>query len=249
MELESKLESKLVKEFEGHITAEFKFNVIDIFRRHFKVHNIVVVSFRKDMIIVQTMTKPYEMPNVDTKGLYTTIIPLSSMDEYDFDCNYDEVNVMISKALLVGGFKSRCINIVKGENLMGNDRSYVEVTFDWFGKDSDIKVRTKISDSLGFHLSKPYPHFWINSALDYPIREDYSEKLNGEIQTVLVTNPKAFKSFYSTDFRIFVGGDSIVFDNCNPGFGTRFGIGDPNGVMEFEVPSEPFKGFSSSLDR
>ena len=46
-------------EFEGHITAEFKFNVIDVFKCHFKMYNIAVLSFRKDKIIVQTITKPY----------------------------------------------------------------------------------------------------------------------------------------------------------------------------------------------
>ena len=34
---------KYTKEFEGHITAEFDFNVVDIFKCHFRVHNIAVV--------------------------------------------------------------------------------------------------------------------------------------------------------------------------------------------------------------
>ena len=41
--------------FKGHITAEFKFNVFDLFARHFKIHNIVILSFRPNEIIVQTM--------------------------------------------------------------------------------------------------------------------------------------------------------------------------------------------------
>ena len=69
------------KEFEGHITAEFNFNVTDVFKCHFRVHNIIVVSFRSDMIIMQTMVRPYEMPNISTKGLYTTMIPLASLTE------------------------------------------------------------------------------------------------------------------------------------------------------------------------
>ena len=73
-------------EFEGDITAEFKFNVFDAFKCHFRMHNIVVVSFRRDMIIIQTMVSPYKMPNISTKGLYTTMIPLSSMEEYEFEC-------------------------------------------------------------------------------------------------------------------------------------------------------------------
>ena len=98
--------------FEGHITAEFNFNIIDVFKQHFRVHNLAVVSFRKDMIIVQTMTEPYTMPKINTKGLFTTLIPLSLMKEYDFDCNREEVNVIVAKTLLSVNFKSNCINVV-----------------------------------------------------------------------------------------------------------------------------------------
>ena len=84
-------------DFEGYITAEFKFDMIKIFKCHFRMHNCVVVSFRMNMIVIQTMTNPYRMPNIDTKGLYTTIIPLSSMKTYEFECNYEEVNVMVTK--------------------------------------------------------------------------------------------------------------------------------------------------------
>ena len=46
--------------FKGHITAEFNFDIIDVFKQHFGVHNIVVVSFRPDIVIIQTMTAPYQ---------------------------------------------------------------------------------------------------------------------------------------------------------------------------------------------
>ena len=39
-------------EFEGHITAEFKFDIIKIFKCHFRMHNCVVVSFRMNMIVI-----------------------------------------------------------------------------------------------------------------------------------------------------------------------------------------------------
>ena len=137
MELERQLENR----FEGHITAEFNFNVIDVLKQHFRLHNIVVVSFRKDRIIIQTMAKPYTMPNIDTKGLYTTIIPLTSMKEYDFDCNQEEVNVIVAKTLLVGNLKSNCINVVRDkpsiiydEDHCGELKDFVEVTFDFIDK-------------------------------------------------------------------------------------------------------------------
>ena len=131
-------------EFEGHITTEFKFSVINVFRCYFRMHNIVVLSFRKDMIIVQTMTNPYRMSNIDTKGLYTTMIPLSSTKTYEFDCNYEEVNVMVSKILLVGSFKSRCINLVRSEPLGADNKSSVEVTFDWLHKDQNVETYTNL---------------------------------------------------------------------------------------------------------
>ena len=61
-------------DYEGYITAEFKFDIIKIFKCHFRMHNCVVVSFRMNMIVIQTMTNPYGMPNIDTKRLYTTLL-------------------------------------------------------------------------------------------------------------------------------------------------------------------------------
>ena len=99
------------------------FNFIDLLKCHFRVHNIAVLSFRADMIIIQTMVDPYRMPNINTKGLYTTIVPLSSLKEYDYDCSscgepLNEVNVVISKAIVLdlpSGSKIECINVVKGD--------------------------------------------------------------------------------------------------------------------------------------
>ena len=229
--------------FEGHITAEFKFNVIKIFKCHFRMHNIVLLSIRKDMIIMQTMTNPYRMPNIDTKGLYTTMIPLSSMKTYEFDCTYEEVNIMVCKILLVGNFKSKCINVVGTEPLGADNKSSVEVTLDWLHKDRNVEICTKVSDSFGIYLSEPYPHFLINSTLDYTIQEDYVRKLNNPngIKSVLVDNPSAFKSFYLPNYRIFIEKDCIVMDDCNGAFNTRFGIGLVHNDLEFEGPSKPFK--------
>ena len=83
----------------GHITAEFKFNILEVFTQHFKIHNIVVLSFRSNEIIIQTMNDPGMVTNIETQGLYTTTIPLESLEEYEFECNKDEVNVMVTNAL------------------------------------------------------------------------------------------------------------------------------------------------------
>ena len=230
-------------EFKGHITAEFKFNVIKVFKCHFRMHNIVVLSFRKDMIIVQTMTNPYRMSNIDFKELYTTMIPLSLMNNYEFDGNYEEVNVMVSKILLVGNFKSKCINVVGAEPLGADHKSAVEVTFDGLGKERNAEIYTKVSESFGVHFSEPYPHFLINSTLDYTIREEDVRKLNNPngIESVLVENPSTFKSFYSHNYNIFIEKDRIVMDNGNGTFPIKFYIGLIDNELEFEVPSEPFK--------
>ena len=116
-------------DFEGHITAEFEFNVIEIFKCHFRMNNIVVLSFRIDMIVIQTMANPYRMPNIDTDGLYTTMIPLSTMKKYEFECNLDQVNVMVGKKKLIGNFKSKCIKVVRTEPLGIDSKCVVEVTF------------------------------------------------------------------------------------------------------------------------
>ena len=187
--------------FEGHITAEFNFNIIDVFKQHFRVHNLAVVSFRKDMIIVQTMTEPYTMPKIDTKGLFTTLIPLSSMKEYDFDCNREEVNVIVAKTLLSVNFKSNYINVVADspciihdEEHCGEVKDFVEVTFDIKSKlDKDVKFETVRATSFGRFVTEPYKHFMIRSRIDYPIQDDYKDIINlTPNQTVLVDNPKAF---------------------------------------------------------
>ena len=118
--MESKMERKmeLIKGFEGHISADFNFNIIDLLKCHFRVYAFAVLSFRPDMIIIQTMIKPYPVPNANTKGICTTVIPLSSLKEYDFDCPIDEVSVIINSTLVSGlpsGTKIGCINVVKDE--------------------------------------------------------------------------------------------------------------------------------------
>ena len=70
------------KTFEGHIMVEFKFNVFEVFSQHFKIHNVVILSFKPNEIIIQTMNN---LEDVEIKGFYTTTIPLESLEEYDFD--------------------------------------------------------------------------------------------------------------------------------------------------------------------
>ena len=238
-------------EFEGHITADYYLllsyylEVIDVFKCHFRMNNIVVLSFRKDKIIVQTMIKPHKPSDIDKQGFYTTIIPLSSMKEYDYDCNYEEVNVMVSKNLLLGNFKSDCINVVRADPLGSPEipieyrKEAVEVTFDMEHKGKrngkpkeDIKIYTSLNESFGVHKNEPYPHFLVNSTLYYEIVEDDVMKMyESGIQLFLVDRPKVFRSFYSSNYRIFVGKETIVIDTCGGSFNTRFGARSGIGLI------------------
>ena len=66
--------------FKGYIMAEFKFNIFEVFSLHFKIHNAVILSFKPNEIIIQTMNGSED---VKIKGFYTTTIPLGSLVEYD----------------------------------------------------------------------------------------------------------------------------------------------------------------------
>ena len=204
-------------------------------------------------MIVQTMTNPCRMPNIDTKD--TTMIPLSSMKNYEFDSNYEEVSIMVPRTLLDGKFGSKCINVVRTEPLGTSKKIAVEVTFDGLCKKrKNVEVYILVGKSFGRHESEPYPHFLINSSLDYYIQEDGVGILKDsmEIQSVLVDNPSAFESFYSPNFKIFIGNERIVMSKDDTAFLVRFGIGLPDNKLElgegevpsevpFEVPSKPFK--------
>ena len=213
------------------------------------MNNIVVLSFRRDKIIVQTMIEPHKPSDIDKQGFYTTIIPPSSMKEYDYGCNYEEVNVMVSKNLSIDNFKSKCINVVRTDPLVSIDipmeyrKKAIEVTFDMEPKGKrkeDIKIYTVLNESFRIRKNEPYPHFLINSTLDYEIVEEDVMKISeSERKSVLMDIPEYFRSFYSPNYRIIIEKDNIIFDNC--GFNIRSGIGLVGNELEFEVPSQPFK--------
>ena len=83
----------------------------------------------------------------------------------------------------------------------------------------------------------------IRSRIDYPIQNDYKDIVNLEPnKTVLVNNPKAFKSFCRYNLKITVGKDgSIIFDGSNIEFGFKFCIGHFKREKDFELLSFSFK--------
>ena len=228
-------------EFEGHITAEFKFDIIKIFKYHFRMHNCVVVSFRMNMIVKQTMTVPYRMPNIETRGMYTTIIPLSSMKTYEFGCNYEEVNVMVTKNLAARNVKCKCINVVRTEPLVSIPM--VEVTFDLLCENRFVIINVFQNRPLRMHLNQPYPMFLINSVLDSLVSEEEVRYLRRMPHTlnnsILFENPKALKTLYSPSYDIFVEKDRIVM--CDHTSNIKFCLGLVNNELEFRIPTVPLK--------
>ena len=118
------MESK--KRFEGHVSAEFDFNIIDLLKCHFRIHGFGIISFRADIVIVQTISL-YPIQKADINGIYATIISLSSLREYDYDCNLDKVNIVISRMLITdlpSATKIGCINVVNDKPFRFCDDGY-----------------------------------------------------------------------------------------------------------------------------
>ena len=263
------------KAFNWHIMAEFKFNVLDVFSQHFKVHNSVVLSFKPSEIVIQTMgeTTKETKDDADIKGFYTTMIPSGSLEEYDFDCNFPEVNVVVTKLLIkntskvAGGCKS--INVVSKGFLLINEEiiePLVEVSFDLYEKDmrrrkvakedelnnynEDEDLLATSDEIFGRVVKRPYLHYLIMSRIDYKVHRP-----NFRYKSIVVRNPKLFKSQYGPENRIFIAeNETILFCGCHHYSETDAIIQAPNGVsgnydadkedcerFDYELPSKVFK--------
>ena len=208
------------------------------------MHNCVVVSFRMNMIVIQTMTNPYRMPNIDTKGLYTTIIPLSSMKTYEFECNFEEVNVIVTKNLVARKVNSKCINVVATEPLGMFPSPTVEVTFDLCCECSRFAIINSFENRpFGMYLDCPYPILLINSLIDYSVSEEevrYLRKVIAEgVIAVLFENPKPLKRLYSPNYDIFVEKECIVMCDKSCASHSKFCLGLTNIELEFRIPNRP----------
>ena len=101
------------------------------------------------------------------------MIPLPSMKTYEFDCNYEEVNVMVTKNLVARKVKSKCINVVATEPLGMVPSPTVEATFDLCCERSRFAIINASENRLfGMYLDLPYPMFLINSLLDYSVSKE-----------------------------------------------------------------------------
>ena len=221
-----------------------------------------MVSLKPNEIVVQTMQES----GIEIKGFYTTRIPLESLEEYSFDCNLSEVNIMVTKSIMkdtvgvVGGCKN--VNVVS--NGVGGQ---VEVSFDLYEKD-DRKLRKGIvinrndedcdgiissrSDEIfGKLFRNPYLHYLPISRTDYKLQRHHDSV---RYFKVLVKSPKAFKSQFGIETRIFISEDgTILFCYCQHSLEGDTIINQSNGVckhydvdeegyemLDYELPSKVF---------
>ena len=191
------------KTFNGHVMVEFKFNALDVFSQHFKVHNSVVLSFKPNEIVIQTMCN--NDADVDIRGFYTTRTPSESLEEYEFECNIPEVNVIVTRSLMrstskiAGGCKN--INVVPNGFLLMDKitEPLVEVSFDLY---KDLRRRVVINDDdddddgtsskiFGRVVRRPYLHYLFTSRIDYKIRRINT---NFRYSSIVVRSSRLFKT-------------------------------------------------------
>ena len=214
--------------FNGYIMAEFKFNVLEVFSQHFKVRNSVVLSFKPNEIVIQTMCS--NDADVDIRGFYTTRIPSESLEEYEFECNIPEVNVIVTSSLIkstskiAGGCKN--INVVSNGFLLTNKitEPLVEVSFDLY---KDLRRRVVMNDDddddddddetsskiFGRVVRRPYLRYLFTSGIDYKIHRIGS---NFRYSSIVVRSPRPFKTQYGLENRIFIAENgTILFCGCH----------------------------------
>ena len=145
--------------------AETKFDLVKMLGCHFRMYGCVIISFRKDCILIQTPSFVNSQSERNANGLYTTHIPLSSMKSYDFKCGGEDVNVLVSHNLVTRRCKSKCVSVI------GTAHGKVEVTFDL--KHFKCKPKTCYESRLyGFFTNNGvYDSFVIDSVLSYSINK------------------------------------------------------------------------------
>ena len=182
----------------GYVLAKTKFDMIKLFKCHFKMCNCVVVSFRKDKIVIQTL---------NSSIVFSTVIPIESLEEYE--CDFDEINVMVTKNLVAREAKSKYVSVVKYWD-EGRGNYHAEVTFDLIFPE-DAKYFTKVTDSpilrsFGVYLD-PYGIFLIDSSLNVDVKEGFI--VPNERNRIIVETPNALKMLCYDNLNLLVQKDRI----------------------------------------
>ena len=115
--------------FKGTIDLSTKFDLMPLFRYHFRLNPRIAIRFRPDSISIQGPAGEVNAKN-GVKCIATTTIPLSSMRKYNYDCNGEEVTVWLPCHIVhLKGFKAFIINISPApRNDSESDYSRVEIS-------------------------------------------------------------------------------------------------------------------------
>ena len=72
--------------FKGTIDLSTKFDLMPLFRCHFRLNPMIAIRFRPDSISIQGPAG-HVVTKSGVKWIATTTLPLSSMHKYNFECN------------------------------------------------------------------------------------------------------------------------------------------------------------------
>ena len=115
--------------FKGNIDLSTKFDLMPLFRYHFRLNPMIAIRFRPDLISIQGPAGDV-VTKSGVKCMVTTMLPLSSMRKYNYDCNREEVTVWLPYHIAnLKGFKAFVINISSApRNDSESDYSRVEIS-------------------------------------------------------------------------------------------------------------------------
>ena len=177
------------------------------------------------------MIQTNDSKDADIKGHYTTRVPLESLKEYDYDCNFTEVNVIMRKSMMRSG---ACKNI----SIVPNGKVLI----------SDCIVPL-VKVSLGDRS--------FTSKIDYQIHRLGEPSYT----RIVVRYPELFKDQLGTEYRLFVSEDGmILFCGYHhysegdtiiqppPGEHRSYDMDDDNCVVfDYELPVKVFKRLFSFI--
>ena len=106
-----------------------KFDLMPLFRCHFRLNLMIAIRFRPDSISIQGPAGDV-VTKSGVKCIATTMLPLSSMQKYNYECNEEEVTIWLPYHIVnLKGFKAFIMNISTApRNDSESDYSRVEIS-------------------------------------------------------------------------------------------------------------------------
>ena len=133
--------------FKGTIDLSTKFDLMPLFRCHFRLNPMIAIRFRPDSISIQGPAGDV-VTKIGVKCIVTTTLPFSSMQKYNYECNTEEVTVWLPyHTVNLKGFKAFIMNISPApRDDRESDYSRVEIRI------SELKEREPIVPILELFL-------------------------------------------------------------------------------------------------